>query len=54
MFKFLGGSLLSVGIPSVGEQDTVHPVTKLEYLVIVVGFYKWKGSTTVKQEVIYC
>ena len=38
VFKFLRGTLSFVGIPSVGEQDTVYPVTKLEYLAILVGF----------------
>ena len=37
VFKFLRGSLSFTGIPSVGEQDTVHPAAKLEYLVILVG-----------------
>ena len=38
VFKFLQGSLSFAGIPSVGEQDTDHPVAKLEYLVVLVSF----------------
>ena len=38
VFKFLRGSLLFAGIPSVGEQDTVHTVAELEYLAVLVGF----------------
>ena len=38
LFKFLRGSPLFAGIPSVGEQDTVHPVAEMEHLVVLVGF----------------